>query len=191
MFIKFIIQLKVVLVFITEDTYEDLILNLYNYRIGFRYFKKTFSRGFIKYICFDALIIFSILINRNLLITEGLWFQREEEIENIYEASERISIYKTKKYNNKFEAMQDLLLKYIYTPREAINIKKILDQDKENTKNIIQDKRNTRLVKHKFPFLEKGIVLQSIMKLKNLIIIKCLRKQEMKNLGMIIMLHIL
>ena len=155
MFIKFIIQLKVVLVFITEDTYEDLILNLYNYRIGFRYFKKTFSRGFIKYICFDALIIFSILINRNLLITEGLWFQREEEIENIYEASERISIYKTKKYNNKFEAMQDLLLKYIYTPREAINIKKILDQDKENTKNIIQDKRNTRLVKHKFPFFGK------------------------------------
>ena len=155
MFIKFIIQLKAAFIFISEDQYEELIENLYNYRIGFRYYKKTFSRKFIKYICFDALIIFSILINRNLLITEGLWFQREEEIENIYEASERISIYNTKKYNNKFEAMQDLLLKYIYTPREAINIKKILDQDKENTKNIIQDKRNTRLVKHKFPFFGK------------------------------------
>ena len=155
MFIKFIIQLKVVQIFISENTYYNLIINLYYYRIGFKYFKETFSRGFIKYICFDALIVFSILINRNLLITEGLWFQREEEIENIYEASERISIYNTKKYNNKFEAMQDLLLKYIYTPREAINIKKIIDQDKENNKNMIEDKRNTRLVKHKFPFFGK------------------------------------
>ena len=154
MFIKFIIQLKIIMLFIPEDTYTELINKLYYYRIGFKYFSSSFSRSFIKYICFDALVIFSILINRNLLITEGLWFKREEEIENIYEASERVSIYRTKKYNNKFEAMQDLLLKYIYTPREAINIKKILEQDKES-KNVIKDKRNTSIVKHKFPFFGK------------------------------------
>jgi len=153
MFIKFIIQLKIILLFISEDTYQNLVINLYYYRIGFKYFQSTFSRSFLNYIMFDGLVIFSILINRNLLITEGLWFKREEEIENIYEASERIAIYKTKKYKNKFEAMQDLLLKYIYTPREIINIKKSLDKkkiEKEKSKSI--DKNKKSLVKHKFPF---------------------------------------
>ena len=93
------------------------------------------------------------------MITEGLWFKREEEIENIYEASERISIYKTKKYNNKFEAMQDLLLKYIYTPREVINIKKGLEQNKiiENKNQKEKRKKNEvkNIVKHKFPFFGK------------------------------------
>ena len=155
--IKFIIQLKIILLFISEDDYMDLVNNLHNYRIGFKYFSSTFNNDFIKYIIFDAFVIFSILINRNLLITEGLWFKREEEIENIYEASERISIYKTKKYNNKFEAMQDLLLKYIYTPREVINIKKILENSYENkNKNNIEiNKKIKNNVKHKFPFFGK------------------------------------
>ena len=149
MFIKFLIQLKIILLFITEKTYTNLVIKLHYYRIGFRYFPSTFSKGFIKYIMFDALVIFSILINRNLLITEGLWFKREEEIENIYEASERISIYKTKKYNNKFEAMHDLLLKYIYTPREVINIRKNLEKHSRSKSEL------DGLVKHKFPFFGK------------------------------------
>ena len=149
MFIKFLIQLKIILLFITEKTYTNLIIKLHYYRIGFRYFSSTFSKGFLKYIMFDGLVIFSILINRNLLINEGLWFKREEEIENIYEASERISIYKTKKYNNKFEAMQDLLLKYIYTPREVINIKKNLEKHSRSKSEF------DGLIKHKFPFFGK------------------------------------
>ena len=149
MFIKFLIQLKIILLFITEKTYTNLVIKLHYYRIGFRYFSSTFSKDFMKYIMFDALVIFSILINRNLLITEGLWFKREEEIENIYEASERISIYKTKKYNNKFEAMHDLLLKYIYTPREVINIKKNLEKHSRSKSEF------DGLVKHKFPFFGK------------------------------------
>ena len=102
MFIKFIIQLlKVIFCSIKiydladedkdlntfKDGYKELITKLDYYRIGFKYFDSTASRSFIIYILFDALIIFSILINRNLLISEGLWFKREEEIENIYEAS--------------------------------------------------------------------------------------------------------
>ena len=156
MFIKFIIQLKIILLFnFSEKSYHDLLIYLHYYRIGFMYFESTFSKGFLNYVMFDGLVIFSILINRNLLITEGLWFKREEEIENIYEASERISIYKTKKYNNKFEAMQDLLLKYIYTPREVINIKRNLDKNKDNLGRIRSYEPNTKkknIVKHKFPF---------------------------------------
>ena len=147
LFIKFIIQFKIVLVFISEETYSNLINNLYKNRIGFQYYDSTFSKDFIKYILVDILIVFTICINRNLLLTEGLWLKREEEIENIYQASERISIYKMKKYPNKIEAMKDLLLKYIYTPKEVVNIKKILGSKKGNKEDE---------VKHKFPFFEEN-----------------------------------
>ena len=156
MFIKFIIQLKIILIVISEEKYEALIIKLYYYKIGFKYFESTFSRKFLKYVLFDGLIIFSILINRNLLLTDGLWFKREEEIENIYEASERIAIYRTKNYSNKFEAMQDLLLKYIYTPREVIHIKKNLEKNKDVKNKIkIEKKKYKSIVKHKFPFFGK------------------------------------
>ena len=145
LFIKFIIHLRVIFLFITEDKYEKLIQNLFNYRIGLKYYSKTFSLDFVEYIIFDIIIVFVISINRNLLLTEGLWFKREEEIENIYQASERISIYKMKKYPNKIEAMKDLLLKYIYTPKEIMTIKKLLGHKKSK----IED------VKHKFPFFDE------------------------------------
>ena len=146
LFIKFIIHLKIIMLFISEGTYEKLVMNLYNNRIGFKYYSSTFSKAFLEYIIFDIIIVFIIAVNRNLLLTEGLWFKREEEIENIYQASERISIYKMKKYPNKIEAMKDLLLKYIYTPKEVINIKKILGK-KINKINE---------VKHNFPFFEEN-----------------------------------
>ena len=145
MFIKFIIQLKLVHIFITEDTYTEIIEQIYYYRIGFRYYRSMFSKGFIKYILFDILVILSICINRNLLLTEGLWFKREDEIENIYQASERVAIYKNKKYKNTIEAVKDLLIKYIYTPKEIINSRKLLGLSNE----IID---NTR---HQFPFFEE------------------------------------
>ena len=144
LFIKFIIQLKIILVFISEETYDKLIMNLHNNRIGFKYYYSIFSTDFLKYIILDLLIVFTISINRQLLITEGLWFKREDEIENIYQASERISIYKMKRYPNKIEAMKDLLLKYIYTPKEVVNIKKLMG----NKKTKVDE------VKHKFPFFE-------------------------------------
>ena len=148
LFIKFIIQLKIILLFISEDTYSELLMNLYNNRIGFKYYSSTFSKDFLEYIIFDIIIVFTIAVNRNLLLTEGLWFKREEEIENIYQASERISIYKMKKYPNKIEAMKDLLLKYIYTPKEIVNIKKILGKKKYKVDE----------VKHKFPFFEEKAI---------------------------------
>ena len=154
MFIKFIMQANVISQ-IPVKKYNNVIIRFFYYKIGFKHYTSTFSREFLRYIIFDGLTIFSLLINRNLLLNEGLWNKREEEIENIYEASERISIYRTKRYSNKFEAMQDLLLKYIYTPREVINIKKNLEKNKNMS---ITDKRILRhkaMVKHKFPFFGK------------------------------------
>ena len=145
MFIKFFIQLKIILMILDEKVYKELIDNLYNYRIGFRYFSSSFSSEFIKYIFFDALIIICVLINRNLLISKGLWFKREEEIENIYEASERIAIYGKKKYSNKMNAIKDLLFKYLYSPKEMLNMRKKSDIDN----------KEVNAVKHKFPFLIK------------------------------------
>ena len=145
MFIKFILQLKLIHLFISEETYADMINSLYNNRIGFQYFKSMFSRNFISYIIFDILIVFTIAINRNLLMSEGLWFKREDELENIYQASERVAIYKYKKHANTIEAVKDLLFKYFYTPKEIVNRKKHLGISKENTENI----------RHKFPFFEE------------------------------------
>ena len=145
MCVKFFIQLKIILMILDEDNYSQLINNLYHYRIGFKYYNSSFSNDFMKYIFFDAVIIICILINRNLLISEGLWFNREEEIENIYEASERITIYGTKKYSSKINAMQDLLFKYLYSPKEMLSMRK----------NINFDNKEVKDVKHKFPFLIK------------------------------------
>ena len=145
MCVKFFIQLKIILMILSEETYKELTDNLYHCRIGFRYFSNSFSGEFMKYIFFDSLIIICVLINRNLLISEGLWFKREEEIENIYEASERITIYGQKKYSSKINAIKDLLFRYLYTPKEMLNMRKKSDADNKEVKD----------VKHKFPFLIK------------------------------------
>ena len=105
--IKFIIQIKVLPLIINEKgktTYKEGIQdNLYNYKFGFKYCDSTFSGEFCIYILFDMITLLCLLINRNLLICEGLWNKREHEIENLYQASERIAIYQTKKYKNKSE----------------------------------------------------------------------------------------
>ena len=128
--IKFIIQIKLFSTFVVESRYNELIRNnLYNKRIGFVYYTSTFSYSFLSYIIFDALVVCSILINRNLLISDGLWEYREEEIENIYEASERIAVYKDKICSNKYESYE-LILKYFYTPKEAAYLKKLWNMPK-------------------------------------------------------------
>ena len=144
--VKFFIQLKIRKFIMEDKTYEDLIDNLYHNRIGFKYYESTFSGEFMKYIFFDALIIICISINRNLLISNGLWFNREQEIENIYEASERITIYGNKKYTNKMNAIKDLLFRYLISPKEMLSMRKRSDNDSKDNKEI-------KDVKHKFPFL--------------------------------------
>ena len=143
---KFFIQLKIRIFILEDKIYNDLIDKLYHNRIGFKYFESSFSGEFMKYVFFDALIIICVSINRNLLISNGLWFSREQEIENIYEASERIAIYGNKKYTNKINAIRDLLFRYLISPKEMLSIRKKSDADNKDNKEI-------RDVRHKFPFL--------------------------------------
>ena len=71
--------------------FEDTIKNLEYYKIGLKYMKTTYEYKFFKYIVFDALIIVFLLINNLLLIINGLWEKREQEIENIYHAIDRVT----------------------------------------------------------------------------------------------------
>jgi hypothetical protein len=149
--IKFVLQQKVIAIVLGEDTYENIISFLYHYKIGFKYHSSLFTREFLRYIIFDMLTLLAILINRNLLITDGIWYQREQEIENIYEASERIAIYQTKTYENKIDAIKDLLLQYLYSPKEILNLTKAERNRYEDNEEDF--KRSYVKVRHRFPFI--------------------------------------
>ena len=72
------------------SVYVDALKNLQNYKIGFKYMESTYDYAFFNYIVFDALIIIFLLINNLILIINGLWEKREQEIENIYYAMDRV-----------------------------------------------------------------------------------------------------
>ena len=78
--------------------YKELIDNLNNYKIGFKYLDSTLGIKFFNYIVFDALIIIFLLINNLLLIISGLWDKREQEIESIYQAMERVTTTRNIKF---------------------------------------------------------------------------------------------
>ena len=149
--LKFFIQQKLFTIFLSEKNYEDIFYPLYQYKIGLKHHYDLFSGEFIKDIIFDLLTLLTILINRNLLITDGIWFEREEQIENIYEASERIAIYQTKTYENKVDAIKDLLLQYLYTPKEILNLTRAERNNYEDGEN--NEKNSYMHVKHRFPFI--------------------------------------
>ena len=87
-----------------SSVYVELIKNLEFYKIGLKYMESTYGYKFFRYIIFDALIIIFLLINNLLLIINGLWDQREQEIENIYYALERV----TKTKNLSIEEIVDI-----------------------------------------------------------------------------------
>ena len=151
--IKFVLQQKIITIIVDEESYKDIIDYLYYYKIGFKYHSSLFTGEFIRYIIFDVLTLLTILIYRNLLITDGIWYKREQEIENIYEASERIAIYQTKTYENKIDAIKDLLLQYLYTPKEILNLTMA---ERNRYADNEEDFKNSYInVKHKFPFILK------------------------------------
>ena len=84
--IKFIIQLDCIKLFIPED----IKLFLEFYKFGILIFDSTFSKEFFYYIIYDGLVIIFISIQIIILINLGFWKEREQDIENIYEANERI-----------------------------------------------------------------------------------------------------
>ena len=92
LFVKLLFTLKIFSIFIDDDTFINFLNDLNNYKIGFKYCKLTIGREFFSYIIYDILVIISLMININILVMNGTWNKREQEIECIYSAMERVSI---------------------------------------------------------------------------------------------------
>ena len=92
--IKFIVQLKIFNIINIHKQYSEFIQKLYNYKVGIKYFDAGFGLEFFKYVSLDTFILLLLSLNKNILISSGLWDRREEEIENIFLGSERFTIYK-------------------------------------------------------------------------------------------------
>ena len=119
--IKFLIQLKLFSVFIDEEVFKDIEYVINTYNIGFYHFDSGYSVKFFLYIFPESLIITSILIYRNILITDGLWDTIETQIENIYQASERVCRYKTRTFQNKEENINDFTSQFFFQHSKSSN----------------------------------------------------------------------
>ena len=119
--IKFLIQLKFFSVFIEQNLYKRIENFINTYRIGFYHYDSGYSGEFFLYIFPDSLILTSILIYRNILITDGLWDVTEEQIENIYQASERVCRFKTRTFQTKEDNINDFTSKFLF-PHSKSNI---------------------------------------------------------------------
>ena len=122
--LKFAIQLK----FLSDnDKFNELIESTAHYKLGLKICNSTFSRDFFIYILFDSFVLIILLINNYLLVAKGLYLKREQEIENIYQAMERIAMTK------------DLVLKDIKTIKE-FNDSYLLKEGKKLDKEKIRNK---------------------------------------------------
>ena len=117
--IKFFFQLKLFNNIFDANKYEEFLDMLYNYKIGVEYFKSSFGIEFFRYIGFDSFILIVLSINRNILISNGLWEKREEQIENIFMAHERIETNKDRVFNSP-EDVDKFIKDFIYYKPEEI-----------------------------------------------------------------------
>ena len=138
-----------------QNPYKDYLDNIQHYKLGLIFFDTTFSLSFLNYIFFDAVLIIFLLINNYLLLSKGIWDRREQEIESIYQALERISSTKhlniqtiedTKSFNRKWlfhsffgkrfkqKNNQGLFSKQ-YSTTSVIDTSKDKDQDKDQDKD--------------------------------------------------------
>ena len=92
--IKFIVQLKIFNIINIHEQYSEFIQKLNNYKVGIKYFEAGFGLEFFKYVSLDTFILLLLALNKNILISSGIWDRREEEIENIFLGSERFTIFK-------------------------------------------------------------------------------------------------
>ena len=129
--LKFIIQLK----FLSEnETFHFIIDNLSHFKFGLKLCKSTFSSDFFLYILFDSLVLIILLINDYLLVSKGLFLRREQEIESIYQAMERIAMTK----DMKFEDLKDIKkFNDSYLLKEEKKLEK--DKDGDNKGNKIEE----------------------------------------------------
>ena len=79
------------------------------------------------FILFDSLVLIILLINDYLLVSKGLFLRREQEIESIYQAMERIAMTK----DMKFEDLKDI---------KKFNDSYLLKEEKKLEKNNLNKK---------------------------------------------------
>ena len=133
LFLKLLFTLKIFTIFIDEDTFIEFLDNLHIYKIGFKYCKSTFGRDFLSYIICDILVIISLMININILVINGTWKKREQEIESIYSAMERISISNCNEIND--EEIKDFNKEFLSSGglagnKNLENLSKDIDENK-------------------------------------------------------------
>ena len=153
---KFIFQLKLFNSIMDSNDYRDFVSYLYNYKIGIRYIDEGFNSEFFKYIALDSVLLLMLSLNKNILIANGLWYQREEEIENIYLASERLEINKDRPIDKIFYTLIGYKNNEIF---EEFQKAKLKDKNKEKNKKkekkkkkkieLIKDEETTNLIEEK------------------------------------------
>ena len=134
--VKFFFQLKLFNNIFDKERYEKFLDDLYNYKVGITYFESGFGLAFFKYIAFDAFALIILALNRNLLISNGLWDKREEQIESIYTANERVETNKDKQFKTQ-EEEREFIKKFISLHYRKKNL---AQEDNENIEN--EDKIN-------------------------------------------------
>ena len=140
--LKFIIQLK----FLSgNDKFKELIENSSHIKLGLKICISTFSEDFFLYILFDALVLIILLINNYLLVARGLYSEREQDIENIYQAMERIAKTKDlvlskndeiKKFNDSYLLKEEKKLHKKKKKKKGENNDEIKNEEKISKANL-------------------------------------------------------
>ena len=130
LFLKLLFTLKIFNLFTDEENFINFLNTLNNYKIGFKYCKLTLTHDFFSYIIFDILVIVSLMININILVINGTWNKREQEIECIYTAMERVSI--SKSVEIKDEEIKDFNKEFLSSSKifEKMDLNNVIDEKK-------------------------------------------------------------
>ena len=142
--VKFFFQLKLFNQLFDSEKYQMFLDALKNYKVGVTYFEVSFGIDFLKYIAFDAIVLIILAINRNILINDGLWDKREEEIENIYAANERVQMNKDRSFPKRDDIRK---LIYYYTNYRQERPKSSFNKDNKN--KIESESNNNEIIKEK------------------------------------------
>ena len=190
---KFCINLEF---FRENEDFKIMILNSYRNKIGLKLCNSTFSIDFFFYILYDALVLAVLLLNNYLLFSKGLWIDREQNIESIYQAMERTAInedddmddYEIDKIKSFIENYLDINQKKKkknqeklrfreYSPIENLNkelFNKSIKNEKEKNKN--EKERNKNL--NNFEKNLKELAKKSSVEIKDLIESEEERKEQ-------------
>ena len=139
LFLKLLSTLKIYTLFIDEDTFVGFLTDLDNYKIGLKYCSQTLSKEFFSYIIFDILVIIFLMININILVMNGIYNKREQEIECIYSAMERISISNCAEIND--EEIKNFNKEFLTSNKSGKN----KDYEEINEKNVGDHRRKGRV----------------------------------------------